>query len=110
MRPFPFQEEILDIIAAEREVQNKYRHLVVAATGTGKTMIAAFDYARVARQLGGKTSVAVYCPPQGDSQPSVNVVSLRRKGPTTLVSRLLMVTILDNATICFAHRATTRAF
>ncbi len=54
LRPFPFQEEILDFLAAEREVQNKYRHLVVAATGTGKTMIAAFDYARVARQLGRK--------------------------------------------------------
>jgi superfamily II DNA or RNA helicase/HKD family nuclease len=54
LRPFPFQEEILDIIAAEREVQNKYRHLVVAATGTGKTMIAAFDYARVARETGRK--------------------------------------------------------
>ncbi|TWT80453.1 type I restriction enzyme EcoKI subunit R [Planctomycetes bacterium CA13] len=54
LRPFPFQEEILDIIAAERDVQNKYRHLIVAATGTGKTMIAAFDYARVARELGRK--------------------------------------------------------
>jgi len=54
LRPFPFQEEILDIIAAEREVQDKHRHLVVAATGTGKTMIAAFDYARVAQQLGRK--------------------------------------------------------
>jgi superfamily II DNA or RNA helicase len=52
LRPFPFQEEILDIVAAEREVQNKYCHLIVAATGTGKTMIAAFDYARVAKQLG----------------------------------------------------------
>lgn len=50
LRPFPFQEEILDIIAAERQVQDKHRHLVVAATGTGKTMIAAFDYARVAQQ------------------------------------------------------------
>jgi len=46
LRPYPFQEEILDAIAADREVQGKYRHLVVAATGTGKTMIAAFDYKR----------------------------------------------------------------
>lgn len=44
LRPYPFQEEILDVLAAEREVQDKHRHLVVAATGTGKTMIAAFDY------------------------------------------------------------------
>ena len=44
LRPFPFQSEILDVLAAEREVRNKRRHLVVAATGTGKTMIAAFDY------------------------------------------------------------------
>jgi len=50
LRPFPFQEEILDIISAEREIQNKFRHLVVAATGTGKTMIAAFDYNRVSRK------------------------------------------------------------
>lgn len=54
LRPFPFQEEILDIIAAERKIHNKYQHLVIAATGTGKTMIAAFDYARLAQQLGRK--------------------------------------------------------
>ena len=46
LRPYPFQEEILDALAAEREVHGKTRHLVVAATGTGKTMIAAFDYKR----------------------------------------------------------------
>jgi superfamily II DNA or RNA helicase/HKD family nuclease len=57
LRPFPFQEEILDIIAAERQVHHKNRHLVVAATGTGKTMIAAFDYARQARELGRKPSL-----------------------------------------------------
>lgn len=57
LRPFPFQEEILDIIAAEREVQDKHRHLVVAATGTGKTMIAAFDYARLSQQLGRNPSM-----------------------------------------------------
>lgn len=46
LRPYPFQEEILDVLAAECEVQQKRRQLVVAATGTGKTMIAAFDYRR----------------------------------------------------------------
>ena len=44
LHPWPFQQEILDVLAAEREVQGKKSHLVVAATGTGKTMIAAFDY------------------------------------------------------------------
>ena len=52
LRPYPFQEEILDVLAAERENHHKHRHLVVAATGTGKTMIAAFDYARICRALG----------------------------------------------------------
>ena len=47
--PYPFQVEILDAIQAEREIQNKRQHLVVAATGTGKTMIAAFDYRRYSR-------------------------------------------------------------
>lgn len=54
LRPYPFQEEILDVLAAERDVQQKHRHLIVAATGTGKTMIAAFDYARVCHKLGHK--------------------------------------------------------
>jgi superfamily II DNA or RNA helicase len=46
LRPHAFQQEILDKIQAEREVQGRDRHLIVAATGTGKTMIAAFDYRR----------------------------------------------------------------
>jgi superfamily II DNA or RNA helicase len=57
LRPYPFQEEILDVLAAERAVQNKYRHLVVAATGTGKTMIAAFDYEQDCRAAGTKPSL-----------------------------------------------------
>jgi superfamily II DNA or RNA helicase len=52
IRPYEFQEEILDRLRAEREIQGRYRNLVVAATGTGKTVIAAFDYVRRAGALG----------------------------------------------------------
>lgn len=44
VRPFPYQQEILDAVAAERVVHDRHRNLVVAATGTGKTVIAALDY------------------------------------------------------------------
>jgi len=43
---YPFQQEILDKLAVERAVHGRKRNLVVAATGTGKTVIAAFDYQR----------------------------------------------------------------
>jgi superfamily II DNA or RNA helicase len=44
IQPYPFQEEILNNLEAERNIHNRYRNLVVAATGTGKTVISAFDY------------------------------------------------------------------
>lgn len=52
LNPFPFQVEILDRLAAERALHQRFRNLVVAATGTGKTVIAAFDYARCAAAKG----------------------------------------------------------
>lgn len=42
--PYPYQQAILDRLYAERKIRNSYRNLVVAATGCGKTIIAAFDY------------------------------------------------------------------
>lgn len=50
IQPYPFQQEILDELAAERELRGHMRNLVVAATGTGKTAISAFDYRRLCRQ------------------------------------------------------------
>ncbi len=44
IRPYPYQQAILDQLRAEREVRGSWRNLVVAATGTGKTVIAALDY------------------------------------------------------------------
>ncbi|MFN7141908.1 MAG: DEAD/DEAH box helicase, partial [Limisphaerales bacterium] len=46
IRPHAFQERILDALEAERLVHGEWRNLVVAATGTGKTVVAAFDFKR----------------------------------------------------------------
>jgi len=45
IKPYPFQKEIIEKLALEREKGFK-QNLVVAATGTGKTVISAFDYKR----------------------------------------------------------------
>ncbi|MEG0221980.1 MAG: DUF3427 domain-containing protein [Clostridia bacterium] len=44
--PYEYQKEILENLQAERDVFNRYKNLVVAATGVGKTAIAGFDYKR----------------------------------------------------------------
>lgn len=44
IKPYPFQNEILEKLEVERSVHSRFRNLVVAATGTGKTIISAFDY------------------------------------------------------------------
>jgi superfamily II DNA or RNA helicase len=44
IKPFHYQNEILEKLEVERTVHNRFRNLLVAATGTGKTVISAFDY------------------------------------------------------------------
>jgi superfamily II DNA or RNA helicase len=46
IKPFPYQHEVLEKLEVERIVHNRFRNLIVAATGTGKTVISAFDYKR----------------------------------------------------------------
>ena len=48
--PYSYQQEILDKLEAERKVRGYSRNLVVAATGTGKTVISALDYKRFRKQ------------------------------------------------------------
>ena len=48
IRPYAYQQEILEKLSAERSLHGRWRNLVVAATGTGKTVVAALDYARQA--------------------------------------------------------------
>ena len=46
LKPFPYQEEILSKLDSERVIHSRNKNLLVAATGTGKTVISAFDYKR----------------------------------------------------------------
>jgi len=44
VRPYPYQQEMLEVLDVERTVHARHRNLIVAATGTGKTVVAALDY------------------------------------------------------------------
>ncbi len=79
LRPHPFQERILEALAAARGA-GQSRNLVVAATGTGKTVVAGFDYARFVAQA---SSVAPNAP-----RPTLLFVAHRRE-------------ILEQARDCF---------
>jgi superfamily II DNA or RNA helicase len=52
LQPKAYQQQMLDQLATER-LQGRYRNLVVAATGTGKTVVAAFDYRTTCGRIGG---------------------------------------------------------
>lgn len=51
VHPKPYQAEILEQLDAERAIHDRHRNLIVAATGTGKTVIAALDYRRLVREV-----------------------------------------------------------
>lgn len=80
IRPHAFQERILDALAAAR-VAGQTRNLVVAATGTGKTVMAAFDYARFA-------ATAVKANPSATARPNLLFIAHRKE-------------ILEQARDCF---------
>jgi superfamily II DNA or RNA helicase/HKD family nuclease len=48
--PFPHQNEILEQLSVERSIHQRFYNLVVAATGTGKTLMSAFDFARFIKE------------------------------------------------------------
>jgi superfamily II DNA or RNA helicase len=54
----PHQQQVLDELEAERDVHQRHRNLIVMATGTGKTVVAALDYRRLAA-TGTKTLLFV---------------------------------------------------
>jgi len=66
VRAYPFQAEMLELLNVERVTHDRHRNLVVAATGTGKTVIAALDYRRL-------------CPSPPDERPSLLFVAHREE-------------------------------
>ncbi|MFG2471355.1 DUF3427 domain-containing protein [Streptomyces canus] len=54
VRPYPHQADMLERLRVEREVRGHHHNLLVAATGTGKTVMAALDYRNLHKQWGGK--------------------------------------------------------
>lgn len=57
VRPYPFQAEMLAVLDAERVLRDRHRNLIVAATGTGKTVVAALDYRSLSERAGGLPSL-----------------------------------------------------
>lgn len=55
IQPYSYQKEILDKLEAERKVRGHMRNLVVAATGTGKTVVSALDYKRFRKERSGQS-------------------------------------------------------
>ena len=53
LQPKTYQREMLEQLATER-AHGRARNLLVAATGTGKTVVAAFDYREICRLEGGR--------------------------------------------------------
>ena len=66
VRGYPYQLEMLEALEAERGVHDRHRNLVVAATGTGKTVVAALDYRS-------------FCNRSTASQPSLLFVAHRKE-------------------------------
>ncbi|MFF1451637.1 DUF3427 domain-containing protein [Streptomyces sp. NPDC058274] len=52
VRPYPHQRDMLERLEVEREVHDRHRNLLVAATGTGKTVMAALDYKQLRKKHG----------------------------------------------------------
>jgi len=52
LQPKTYQQDMLEQLAIER-AHGRHRNLLVAATGTGKTVVAAFDYRASCIRVGG---------------------------------------------------------
>ncbi|MFI7414564.1 DUF3427 domain-containing protein [Streptomyces sp. NPDC049627] len=54
VHPLPHQKDMLERLRVEREIRGRRRNLLVAATGTGKTVMAALDYRTMRDERSGQ--------------------------------------------------------
>lgn len=54
VRPYPHQQDMLERLEVERSIHDRHRNLLVAATGTGKTVMAALDYKALCKRHDGR--------------------------------------------------------
>lgn len=57
VRPYAHQARMLETLTIERERHDRHRNLVVAATGTGKTVVAALDFRQLCEAAGRDLSL-----------------------------------------------------
>ena len=55
--PHPHQRRMLEDLMVQRKRHDRHRNLVVAATGTGKTVVAALDYKALCQQANKRLSL-----------------------------------------------------
>ncbi len=65
--PTRSQREMLYRLEVERTVHNRWKNLIVAATGSGKTVVSAFDYKQVAARVARRFPPLRRAPP-GDPE------------------------------------------
>ena len=57
VRPYPHQQRMLEQLTIQRDRHDRHRNLVVAATGTGKTVVAGLDYRQLVERAGRDLSL-----------------------------------------------------
>ena len=88
VRPYPYQQEMLDALEVERIVHDRHRNLVVAATGTGKTVVAALDYRRLVQPSDRRSALAALrrAPPGDPRAVAADLPGGARATPTSASS------------------------
>lgn len=88
-----YQAELLEQLDAERVLHDRHGNLIVAATGTGKTVVAALDYRRLVREVRGRDLTLL--------------LVAHRKEILTQARRLYQEVLTDPCSVSYSSTATS---